>query len=770
MMDESASTPPSVDASPETALRSLRSLFENLEQSVIVMRGMAAVDCNEAALRMYGLTDRSQLIGRTPMDFSPPLQPDGRSSLEVAQEVIARTVTRDRFTFEWLNRRPNGELFLSEVRLAVLEPGDEPVLQCLVSDITVRRRTEQALEASEARYKALYSNLTAAVLVLDGTVCVQANEAAARIFGLESWDGLAGKTPLDYAPERQPDGRLSSDVVRENVEQVFAKGIHRFEWETRRVDGKPLFLDVALSPLPEGDRVLLQCVATDITARVLAERELMRAHDRLQSMLDALPDLLFEVDAEGRIFDFRAPDVTKLYAKPEDFLGRRFRDILPERAAEVLELSLREADREGRHSGATYSLEMHGATHWYELSIAARGSHQHGTRRFVALVRDITERRSAQEALRFSEEFLRESQRVSGVGSYVLDLATGTWSASETMLAVFGLGSDHPRTIASWAELIHPGDREGMLAYFESIVRERREFDREYRIIRRSDGAERWIHGLGVLAQNESGIPVSMTGTIQDVTERYLAAQEREHLLAAEQAARIEAERAVKARDEFLSVAAHELKTPLAALRIVAEALMKRHAELEALPDYIEKSVATVDRQSQRLIRLVNALLDITRIQTGRFDLVLRPVDVAASLRAVIHRLGPSLEQAGCAVRLALPDLVMIAACDRDRIEQVFENLLSNAMKFAPRGALEVTGTMDERKVEVTIRDHGRGIPEDQRGRIFDLYDRGDAALHAGGLGIGLFVCRRILEAHSGSIAVRNAEGGGAAFTVTLPV
>ncbi len=372
------------------------------------------------------------------------------------------------------------------------------------------------------------------------------------------------------------------------------------------------------------------------------------------------------------------------------------------------------------------------------------------------------------DALEKSEKFLRDSQRVSGVGSYILDVKTGTWTASETLMALFGMGNQTQGTIETWASLVHPDDREETLAYFQSVVAERKAFDREYRIIRASDGAERWVHGLGVLKLDESGEPVLMTGTIQDVTTRHLAELEREHLLAAEQAARIEAEMAVKARDEFLSVAAHELKTPLAALRIVAEAMAKKREAMGEIPEFVRKSMETVDRQSQRLVRLVNALLDITRLQTGRYELNIRSVDLVTALGGVLRRLEPSLDQAGCTVQVELPELLLVE-CDRDRMEQVFENILSNAMKFAAGKPITIRGYPDGQMVRIEVRDHGPGIPGENHQRIFDLYDRGDLGLHAGGLGIGLFVSRRILEAHHGTIAVRNADDGGAVFTLAIP-
>lgn len=242
---------------------------------------------------------------------------------------------------------------------------------------------------------------------------------------------------------------------------------------------------------------------------------------------------------------------------------------------------------------------------------------------------------------------------------------------------------------------------------------------------------------------------------------------ENARLLLREKRARAEAERAVKARDEFLIVASHELRTPMTSLSITVQTLLRNAARL-GVPPALITSLERADRQSQRLARLVGELLDVTRLQAGVLDLQMQEVDMRALLDDVVKRLEPEFARAGSRLSIEGPSSVP-GRCDPSRVEQVVTNLLANALKFGQGRPVEVRLEDDPSRTQIEVRDHGIGIAPDVLPRIFDRFARGVSERHYGGLGLGLFITRGIVEAHDGAIHVASELGNGTRFVVELP-
>lgn len=228
---------------------------------------------------------------------------------------------------------------------------------------------------------------------------------------------------------------------------------------------------------------------------------------------------------------------------------------------------------------------------------------------------------------------------------------------------------------------------------------------------------------------------------------------------------------AVRARDEFLSIASHELRTPVTSLQLAAQGLLrlsKSGSLAQVPPEFLASSLETTVRQSARMAALIDRLLDVSRIQAGRLELQIEDVDLSSVAREIVAQTAAEAQRAGCTVALRSGGPV-VGRWDRARLEQVVANLLSNAFKYGAGKPIELEIAMEPDRARLTVRDQGIGIPPERLAKIFERFERAVSARNYSGLGLGLYIVRRVLEALGGSIRVLSQQGLGSTFVVELP-
>jgi signal transduction histidine kinase len=245
--------------------------------------------------------------------------------------------------------------------------------------------------------------------------------------------------------------------------------------------------------------------------------------------------------------------------------------------------------------------------------------------------------------------------------------------------------------------------------------------------------------------------------------------------LVAEERARLLEDRrqAVAARDQFLAVAAHELRTPLATLALLADYLIvPLHPDSTTEPGSVvvqKRQLAMLKRQVDRLTALLVEILDVSRITTGGLELSLRPVDLRDVVREVLDRFDLEIQRRHVTLKVNAPDPVP-GMWDAARIDQVITNLISNALKFGAGRPVEVSVRVEASHAVIVVRDHGIGIQEDEQSKIFGPFARALAARHHAGLGLGLWITQQIVQASGGCIKVDSEPEEGSTFTVELPL
>src|SRR5205823_12725010 len=346
------------------------------------------------------------------------------------------------------------------------------------------------------------------------------------------------------------------------------------------------------------------------------------------------------------------------------------------------------------------------------------------------------------------------------VGAWDWDLLSGEIEWSENLEAIHGLPpGSFGGTYAAFRALVHPDDRDLVNRAISRAAEEGPGYEVEFRTVR-PDGSIRWVAAKGRVVRDAAGRVARMIGVGTDVTERKRLADELEQRAA-------ELADAGRRKDEFLAMLAHELRNPLAPLSTSLHLLQLDVPGRDGL-------VQMADRQVRHLARLVDDLLDVSRITQGKITLRKELVLLSTVVEQAVEMVRASIDARGHAFTVSLPGDPVRLDADPARLAQVVGNLLSNAAKYTPRaGSIWLTAEREGDGIAIRIRDTGIGIAADFLPSVFDLFAHGAASLDRarGGLGIGLTVVRNLVGMHGGHVEARSAGlGQGSEFVVHLPV
>jgi PAS domain S-box-containing protein len=335
---------------------------------------------------------------------------------------------------------------------------------------------------------------------------------------------------------------------------------------------------------------------------------------------------------------------------------------------------------------------------------------------------------------------------------------------SEGALELTGFAADDfMQQKPHFASIVHPEDLSIILEQMDLAKHERRSaFSCEYRI-RTKSGAERWIWNQSKLSYDESGTAVEIEGFLTDVTER----KQSEFAL---RDARNAAEQASKAKDQFLAMLSHELRTPLTPVLLYAS-MMERQPNL---PDETREEVKIIRHQIEQETRLIDDLLDVTRIDRGKFRIEKKPLDFRETIQRVLSLIAPSIEEKRIGLNVSLQATTHHLFADPNRMQQLVHNLMGNAIKFTKSGHIEIrTFDAGPNRLCLQVTDTGIGMTQDEIKRLFNPFEQGVRARSPeyGGLGLGLTIVKAILDLHGGNIRLESpGEGKGTTVSVTLPV
>lgn len=476
-------------------------------------------------------------------------------------------------------------------------------------------------------------------------------------------------------------------------------------------------------------------------------------------------------DADGCIISWNA-GAQRIFGYSEAEILGRPADVLytPEdRAAGIPAQELQMAREQGRARDERWHLHKDGSRFWVQGMVRPLLDDNHELRGFVKVARNMTATLQAEQALHRSEEQFR--LLVNSVKNYAIFLLDSegrveTWNAGCERVK----GWQEKDVVGKYYALFHT--EEDQLAgkpYLNLQIAEAQGHleCEDWRV--RSDGT-RFMAQISLSPVRDSaGNLRGFAKVLKDITGRKQAEAERATLLECEKKARQEAEHATRVKNDFLATVSHELRTPLSS--ILGWSQLIRSGALDE--ETVRGGLDTIERSGRALAQLVDDLLDVSRIITGKLNLNLETVEPASVIQEACNAARPAAQEKGVQLQLLLDPDVDCVACDPARLQQVVRNLLSNAIKFTPKdGRVEVRVQPGELGVEIKVSDNGQGISAQFLPHMFDRFRQADQAITRahGGLGLGLAIVRELVEMQGGTVrAESDGEGLGSTFTVNLP-
>jgi PAS domain S-box-containing protein len=678
-------------------------------------------------------------------------------------------------------------------------PAGMPTLYGVTMDVSGAQRDD---EQSESLWRLLVESVQdyAVFMVSVDGIVENWNPGAQRVKGFRAHEIVGSSISIFFPPEELAKGTLAR-----MFEQASLVGSSTHEGWLIRKGGKRFWGVVTLAAVEDDQGRLrgFSNVARDLSERKRVEEALRDREERLRLLFESVQDYaMFMVSPEGRVESWN-PGAERLE-------GYRSREIIGEPIArffppEEIEQGfpgrlLARAAAEERAEYEGWLVRKNGVKFWASIILSAVTDQDGTLRGFSTVARDLTERMRVERA----QTFLSEASAV----------LAGSLDYPVALEKVAQLAT---RELAHWcvihmieAEMLRPvavahADRDKAkiaAAALHSIPREPQQ-PHAVAMVARTGHSELYAdtsvapwagEALGVEpadALETLGlgsymcIPLAVRGQtfgvitfVSDAARPYdphdvgVAEELARRAALAVDNARLdrEAQEAVRARDEFISMASHDLRGPLTTIRLQAQSLVRNlRSKAPPGPEDVASKLESVGGQVDRMVHMMELLLDISRITAGQLELQREEVDLAALVSGCAARLVEDAEAAGCELRVEAHRKV-VGSWDRMRIEQVVTNLLTNAIKFGPGAPVEVTVEGAGPMATLVVRDYGVGISSEHHAQIFDRFQRVRAQKNVNGFGIGLWIVRRILEAHGGYIRVDSRAGIGATFTVELPM
>ncbi len=697
------------------------------------------VEVNDTFLRLTGYS-MEEIISKKSSELNLWANPEQRDAMiNILREK--GIVNNEEYQF----RMKSGEIRTWLFSAEIINIGNEPCILSVTTDITERKKAEEVLRFSDAAFKSIHEG----VIAMDTDYVITSwNDISEQIYGIKASEAI-GKKMLEVIEivETHPGENNKRIKALENNGYFQEEELHRTRYGE-------VWVDMSIQAIEDkGKRYGWVALVSAITQRKLTEEALKRSEEKYRELISSSIDGIVSTDVNMRIIIWNR-GAEKIFGYTEkEMLGQPIMKIIPEKDRKKMAKEFGHINKTGKGKLPRNVIEVvgekkNGNKIPAELSISVRKSED--TYIITGIIRDITERKEAEEKLRESEERYRDLfenasdliQNCDAKGRFIY--VNRAWRDA------LGYSEEGVANLNFW-DIIHPDHlahcKETLLKVMSGEAVKNVET-----VFVAKDGRLIQVEG-NVNSIFKEGKVVAARAIFRDITERKEAEEKMRKI--------------DQMKSEFLSNVSHELRTPLQSISGFTKLILNGKVPD---PDTQQEFLQIIDRETGHLGNLINSLLDLSRLESGRFQVNKQLVPIRDIITDSVMSFHTLARDKGISLNEDIPAALSKMEIDGERIRQVVINLVSNAIKYSdPGGSVDVKVGQNKEDLIIQVSDRGIGISRESLNHLFERFYRGENEVDRGGTGLGLYITKQIIEAHGGHINVESKLGEGSTFNLTLP-